>query len=292
MASRARRRFWLVTLHLLAAVLCFELLRSGLSYYLTPLIERPRHPGYWELKPGGGRGHLLGIIGSAMMVVMLGYTLRKRWRPMRRLGALSHWLDFHIWLGIWGPVLVILHSSFKVQGLVAISFWSMIAVATSGVFGRFLYVQIPRAHSGVELDLEEVRALDREMSRSLVEEKGVRPEVLDAVDRIVEATSNTRQPLLLLLARMTYQPLLLRLRVRRVLAPTLARLGRGPAARHLRRRVLRKASLHRRLLLWGRLKELFHYWHVLHKPFAVLMYLFMVVHIAVAWATGYAWGAG
>ncbi len=52
-----------------------------------------------------------------------------------------------------------------------------------------------------------------------------------------------------------------------------------------------KALLRRRLLLWSRLHELFHYWHVLHKPFAVVMYLFMVVHVAVALATGYAWGA-
>jgi hypothetical protein len=37
--------------------------------------------------------------------------------------------------------------------------------------------------------------------------------------------------------------------------------------------------------------ELFHYWHVLHKPFALVMYLFMAVHVAVAVMTGYAWGS-
>ena len=49
-----------------------------------------------------------------------------------------------------------------------------------------------------------------------------------------------------------------------------------------------KARLHRRILLWQRVRELFHYWHVFHKPFALLMYLFAAVHIGVAWATGYA----
>ena len=52
--------------------------------------------------------------------------------------------------------------------------------------------------------------------------------------------------------------------------------------------VAHKASLHRRILLWQRVRELFHYWHVFHKPFAVVMYLFMVLHIGVAWITGYA----
>jgi hypothetical protein len=50
-----------------------------------------------------------------------------------------------------------------------------------------------------------------------------------------------------------------------------------------------KHALRRRLLLWDQLHELFHYWHVFHKPFAVVMYVFMVLHVAVAIATGYAW---
>jgi len=49
--------------------------------------------------------------------------------------------------------------------------------------------------------------------------------------------------------------------------------------------------LERRLLLWSQLRELFHYWHVVHKPFAVLMYLFALLHVTVAWVTGYAGGA-
>ena len=49
-----------------------------------------------------------------------------------------------------------------------------------------------------------------------------------------------------------------------------------------RRRVLR-----RRILLWDALHRLFHYWHVVHKPFAIVMYLFVVVHVAVATLPGY-----
>ena len=66
----------------------------------------------------------------------------------------------------------------------------------------------------------------------------------------------------------------------------------SPRDRHLRRRyeqlVRLKVSLRRRILLWQRVRELFHYWHVFHKPFAVVMYIFMFVHIGVAWVTGYA----
>ena len=41
---------------------------------------------------------------------------------------------------------------------------------------------------------------------------------------------------------------------------------------------------------WSQLQGLFHYWHVIHKPFAIVMYLFMIVHIVVASVTGYGWG--
>ena len=49
--------------------------------------------------------------------------------------------------------------------------------------------------------------------------------------------------------------------------------------------------LERRLRMLADLQSLFHYWHVIHKPFAVVMYLFMLVHIVVATMTGYvSWG--
>ena len=42
--------------------------------------------------------------------------------------------------------------------------------------------------------------------------------------------------------------------------------------------------------MWERLRQLFHYWHVLHKPFAVVMYLFLIVHIVVVSLAGYGLG--
>ena len=64
-----------------------------------------------------------------------------------------------------------------------------------------------------------------------------------------------------------------------------------PLYRDFERVVQQKALARRRILLWDRAHELFHYWHVMHKPFALVMYLFMVVHVAVAVMTGYAWGS-
>ena len=83
-------------LYLAALALIAYLAWQGRSYYLAPLIERPRHPGYWQLKPGGSRGLLYGIIGASLMILMMFYSLRKRARPLRKWGALRYWLDLHI----------------------------------------------------------------------------------------------------------------------------------------------------------------------------------------------------
>ncbi|MDX1385283.1 MAG: hypothetical protein R3190_16640 [Thermoanaerobaculia bacterium] len=289
MSGRARR--WaLLAIHAAAAVAFLQLLLVGLDYYRTDLIARPRHELYWELKPGGPHGHTLGVAGSVMMVVMLVYSLRKRWRPLRQVGSLRGWLDFHIFLGVWGPALVVLHSTFKVQGLVAISFWSMVVVAASGVFGRFLYVQIPRARGGAELSLEEARGLARELGEQLRADHGLAATSLAEIEAAADPTGLESAGLLRVLAATALQPLTLRRRLRPILR-ALPRRDRG-SLRDLRKLILRSAYLHRRIQLWSRLQSAFRYWHVLHKPFAVLMYLFMIVHVAVAWATGYAWRPG
>ena len=60
------------------------------------------------------------------------YMARKRFRSLGRVGLLKHWLEFHIFLCSLGPVLVLYHTTFKFGGLVALSFWSMVAVFLSG----------------------------------------------------------------------------------------------------------------------------------------------------------------
>jgi hypothetical protein len=164
---------------------------------------------------------------------------------------------------------VVLHSSFKVGGLVSISFWSMVAVALSGVFGRYLYLQIPRTRAGEELTLAEVEKADRDLTRRLLEKAAAPP----ASGRLLAVLAS-------LLAE--------DLGVRRTRVPPLPGLP-ARLARELASVVRQKAGLRRRILLWDALHRLFHYWHVLHKPFAVVMYLFVIVHVAVATFTGYGW---
>lgn len=256
---------------------------TGASYYLAPLPERPRHPLYWTLKPGGSVGLRLGAAGLAMMTVMHLYSARKRLRLLRRLGPLRSWLDVHILLGILGPLFVVLHSSLKVGGLVAVSFWSMVAVALSGVFGRYLYLQIPRSRAGEELSLAEAQRADAELTRQLRADFGVDEASLSALERTVgPPPSGSALADLRAVVAGAWS-------ARRRATALVRSLGGVPP--HLRRALLaltrEKARLRRRIVLWEATHRLFHHWHVVHKPFAIVMYVFVVVHVAVALYAGY-----
>jgi hypothetical protein len=285
---RRRARFsWKAAAYLTGLTFVSAVLLSGLDYYRTPLIERARHEGYWTWKAGGYVGHKLGVAGSSMMILMLLYSVRKRVAALRRLGPLSRWLDVHIFLGVFGPLLVVLHSGFKVHGLVALSFWSMVVVALSGVLGRYLYLQIPRTRAGETLALAEIEKHDRELTERLRKGFGLDDARLERLDALVAVPE--RSGLASGFARMVVG----QLRLRAALAEFAhsCRSVPKPLYRDFERVVQQKALVRRRILLWDRAHELFHYWHVMHKPFALVMYLFMVVHVAVAVMTGYAWGS-
>ncbi len=130
----------------------------GYQYYTTPLEERFFQPHYDLLKPSGILGHGFGIIGSLMMIFGVAiYMIRKKSQAVSSTSdSLKHWLEFHIFLCTVGPILVLYHTAFKFGGIVAVSFWSMVAVVASGVVGRFIYVQIPRTIQGKELSVSEL----------------------------------------------------------------------------------------------------------------------------------------
>jgi hypothetical protein len=261
----------------------------GYSYYQLPLIERPRHPDYWTLKPGGTFGILYGVIGSALMIAMMGYSARKRVRALRNWGALRYWLDVHILFGVIGPLFIVLHSSFKVHGLVALSFWSMVAVALSGVLGRYLYLQIPRAASGERLTLNELEEERGRLAATLESDFGMDQQALGALASSVADVVPEHSGLLVTMVRMPFDGFRLRRRLRTHAA------GMTSVPQSMSKRWTETAwagmVLERRLRMLADLQSLFHYWHVIHKPFAVVMYLFMLVHIVVATMTGYvSWG--
>ena len=106
-----------------------------------------------EIPPAGELfGHSMGIVGFIFMLMTeILYSLRKRSRSMR-WGKLSSWLQFHIFTGIVGPYMVLLHSSWKFNGITGITTLFTIIIVISGFTGRYIFTRIPRTLDGLEIE--------------------------------------------------------------------------------------------------------------------------------------------
>lgn len=263
---------------------------SGFSYYMTPLIERPRHPDYWVLKPGAFRSHGFGILGSSMMILLLIYSIRKRTRFLGQKGSMKHWLNFHIFLGITGPLFIILHSTLKLNGLVSVSFWSMIAVALSGILGRYLYLQIPRTIAGNELSLQGVQMLNSQMMDNIKGKFSLESREIEQMEMELYPLLNKQAGLLSILIAFAITDITSYLKTSRI-RKFLEYKFKIPKSQAIELISLlrHKAKLNRRLQFWNKIHQMFHYWHVFHKPFAVIMYIIMFIHIGISVWLGYIW---
>ena len=264
------------------------LLTNGLEYYRTGLEDRAYTSGHDTLKPSGVLGHGLGILGSLLIIIgVASYMARKRYRFMSRMGLVKHWLEFHIFLCTLGPVLILFHTAFKFGGLVAISFWSMVAVFLSGIAGRFIYLQIPRSIEGRELNLSEVRTMKSDLTEILKSSYSLDE---DAYIRIIESvnrkTVSTSRYLLISLVRNLIDDRKSINLVRRELKRYSLQ---GKDHRKIVSLMKTDIKLSRRIERLDRMKELFRYWHVAHLPFALIMLFIMVIHVGVTILFGYRW---
>lgn len=257
---------------------------NGLEYYKTGLEERVYHDDHAAFKPSGIVGHGLGIIGSLFMIVgVISYMARKRYRFMSRMGLLKHWLEFHIFLCTLGPILVLFHTAFKFGGLVAVSFWSMVAVFLSGIAGRFIYLQIPRSIEGRELSLSEVRAMKGNLAELL---QGSFSFDNESYNEIIETVKTDRE-----LSSGSYLTHYFSdLKSLRSVKQVLKTKGLpSDSYRRIISLVRKDIKINRRIARLDKMKELFGYWHVAHLPFALVMLIIMVIHVGVTILFGYRW---
>ncbi len=260
----------------------------GFDYYTSPQSDRAFRTDYAEMKPSGTFSHGLGIVGATMITVGVAlYSSRKRIRSLWNLGKLSSWLEFHIFLCLVGPVLVIYHTTFKAGGIAAISLWTMLSVAASGIVGRFLYVLIPRNIKGSELSAQQI---NEEFDRigAVLRESELGTRLLRDVDK---QFSNIKRPETLRETVTTYFSLMKsKWRVRRAVRQLLSKsdLPAG-VAKTLYKAASSRASLIQRSIILLQAEKLFYYWHAIHLPFSVIMFITLAVHIGVGIWLGYRW---
>lgn len=265
----------------------------GESYYLAPVSERVRHPLHQWLRPSGYIGQTAGIVALLIFLFLWLYPLRKRFRWLAWTGVMSRWLNVHVKLALVIPVIAAIHAAWKFDGIIGLGYWSMIVVWLSGIVGRYLYVHIPRGASGLELTAEEIAAERHQLIGQVAKTSGLPIAQVESVLRS-DPTPLEGVGFMKTLACMVRDDL-----ARRKAARSLRRIcgNRPGSARRLDRKAVREVvrlanremALTQQARMLAATREIFRFWHVAHRPFALAALVAVLVHVGVVVAMGATW---
>jgi hypothetical protein len=284
--------------YIIAVALIVGIAAYGVDYYTAGPHDRPFMAKHALLKPSGRIGIKLGMLGVVMFLVIFLYPLRKRWTWLGRQGNSRHWLDFHVLLGLSAPFVIALHSSFKFHGFAGIAFWIMLGVSISGIVGRYLYSQIPHRVNSAEFSRKELQDLQDKMMQQLAGQNLLRQSDVRSALRL---PSQQRVDQLPIHAALIYMLLLDLWRPFRIAhlrngallgSEHLTSLGGLLPTRHreLERAIVvarEEAALSKRILFLSRTQQVFHLWHVVHKPFSYTFAVLVLIHIGVVLMMGF-----
>lgn len=230
--------------------------------------------------PAGGHpfGHVLGILGTILMIMTETlYSMRKRSR-LFNFGRMRHWLSFHIFTGIVGPALVLMHTGFEFRGLAGLTTLLTLMVVASGFLGRYIYTAVPRTLAGVEVDrrtLESQIARQREELQAWSQNKS--RQVQDLVNQETRAADDQPETTFLAILTRRWQEWQenrrLKAALRSLEQEEQARLGEIEAMLQRQRR------LSRQIHSLATARRMMGLWHTLHVPLGLTLFTAVAIHV-------------
>ena len=241
---------------------------------------------------GDDVGYWLGVSGAVMMLSLFLYPLRKHVRIFHNWGRIKFWLWFHMVVGIGGPLVILVHCTFRVGSLNAsVALYSMIVVAISGVVGRFLYRRVNSGLDGQRTDLRELQVRAGFDQSEAVSKLQFAPDVEDRLQAFEQHELQAAPTWLTHLRQIVWLPVQMRVtywicayQLRKPLRKIAEHKGWGRDALNQRERLARK--LVRRYL--GAVVRIAHYtayervlslWHLVHIPFVYLLLFSAIAHV-------------
>ncbi|MFI4980951.1 MAG: hypothetical protein ACHQIO_11420, partial [Nevskiales bacterium] len=233
--------------------------------------------------PASDFGYWLGVAGGTLMLVLLIYPLRKRFRALAFLGPLKHWFRFHLVAGILGPVIVLFHSTFHVGSFnAAIALASMLLVVASGLVGRFLYRKIHHGLFGSRASAADLqRTLEQQLAalQALLAGLPVVAREIGRFSALASVEPQGRWQRGLHFVSLGWRRSLAARRVRRAIA---AHTTPGDNAAHLRtlaRTIDDTLQAVQRSAQFSTYETLFSLWHAVHLPFLCMLVVTAIVHV-------------
>jgi hypothetical protein len=163
----------------------------------------------------------------------------------------------------------------------------MVAVFLSGIIGRFIYIQIPRTIEGRELSLSEIQDMKNSTGKMLAENYHLDKESYEVILESTRKKTELYHPnFLVRFARK-------QINNRKMLREVRMAVRRNNLPHAERNKIMKLVkhdiSLNRRIDRLTMMQNLFKHWHVAHLPFAIVLLVIMVIHVAVTITFGYRW---
>jgi hypothetical protein len=241
---------------------------------------------------GDDVGYWIGVVGAVMMLLLFSYPLRKYFKFAHGWGNIKGWFLFHMILGVFGPLLILLHSTFRLGSLnAAVAFYSMIIVALSGVMGRFLLQRVSRGLHGEQTDLDtllEKAGLDKEDARSRL---AFAPDIEARLKAFEQRELNAKDGWATHIRLVFWLPILQLAVYRKCVTELNALLPQMAKKQHWSDEdlVRRRKKSHKlvkqylnsvvRVAQYSAYSSLFSLWHVAHIPFVYLLIITALVHV-------------
>jgi hypothetical protein len=244
------------------------------------------------LDADSGIGYALGLVAIASMIALLAYPLRKRLAFLEFMGPTKNWFRAHMALGTLGPLAALYHCNFTTGSInSSIALYAALLVAASGFIGRYIYSKVHVGLYGRRADLKELLARIEVSAPAAARVAEFVPELtrrLVEFDRTVLVPPASLLQCALLPFRLS---VVTRLEQRKLIAfargaiaaeaersdrlrrfgPSLERITRSYISNHLKQV--------RRVAEFVAYQRLFALWHVVHRPFFVVLVVAAVIHV-------------
>lgn len=225
-------------------------------------------------------GHSLGILGFVLMLMTETlYSLRKRSRSAR-WGRMASWLQFHIFTGLVGPYLVLLHSSWKFNGLAGVVMLMTMVVVASGFIGRYIYTAVPRTADGIALEGAEIERMIAATEAELKNWTAAHPQVSPYLERQFAGGGEAESGQLALILERSFSGWLRQLRwwwEKQRLEPSMR-----AQVQQLQEFIERRRALRRQAANLARMRRMLALWHGVHIPIGMALFTAAFIHIGAA----------
>ncbi len=242
--------------------------------------------------PDSGLGYYFGIAGGSMMLLLLLYPMRKYMRSMNGLLPIKYWFRTHMIFGLLGPALVLIHSNYQlgsINGRVAL--FSMLAVAISGLFGRYIYRQIHHGLYGKKVTFSERRTESTLLTRKLGDLLKLKPEIATKLVTLEEHALDLPPGIIRSFIKLSLFRIGSASTYRNIVSDLGLELSRNQSksgwssdklkSHKKTTRILMRS--HRQAILqlaeYHFYERLFSIWHVLHLPLFIMMVITGFIHV-------------